>query len=296
MNKIPIVFSTDANLVVQLCVAITSLLHNSHKSTFYEIFILIDDNFPCTAKDRIHNLANIFHSCQIDFINVGSSFTGAFEIRGITKAAYYRLLIPNLFSQLPKIIYSDVDIIFQMDISDLIRINLEDCYIAGVYNECLMKNSELSYYFCNLGVDTAKYVNSGFLLMNIKKMQDDRIVERMMTLFSEREYTFQDQDIINIACKGAIKNIGKKYNLTLSSLAYSYEDADILGSNIHYTIERKPWSYNSLASDIWWEYYRRSSCFELKRYLMYHQSLLDYSNISIKQLVRLLVQKITKSK
>ena len=72
-----------------------------------------------------------FSRCRIQYRVVDDTFDQSFEIRGITAATYYRLLIPELIPEYDKVIYADVDIIFRMDLSELYETEIGNNYIAA---------------------------------------------------------------------------------------------------------------------------------------------------------------------
>ena len=92
---IPIVFAFDNNLVMPACVCISSLLMNANKDTSYDIFILHPANQSLNETDLV-KLPEYYDNCKVTFRPVGGEFDNAFEIRGITTPAYYRLLIPEI--------------------------------------------------------------------------------------------------------------------------------------------------------------------------------------------------------
>ena len=117
MNIIPIAFAFDNNLILPACVCISSLMMNAKKVTFYDIFILHSAQ-KALKKEELDKLPQYYKNCRIQYRQVDDTFDSAFEIRGITTPAYYRLLIPELITEYDKVIYSDADIIFRMDLSE----------------------------------------------------------------------------------------------------------------------------------------------------------------------------------
>lgn len=51
--------------------------------------------------------------------------------------------------------------------------------------------------------DFDTYLNSGVLLMNLKKIREDKL-ERRFAELAEEDWESQDQDILNIACHGEL--------------------------------------------------------------------------------------------
>ena len=98
MNIVPIVFAFDNNLAFPACICLSSLMMNAKESTFYDIFIL----HPASEElehEELDKIPSYYPTCKIQYIAVDDTFAQAYEIRGITTPAYYRLLIPELIPQ-----------------------------------------------------------------------------------------------------------------------------------------------------------------------------------------------------
>lgn len=130
MNTVPIAFAFDNNLVMPACVCISSLLMSAKPDTFYDIFILHSPKEELT-KEKLDLLPHYYSNCRLQYRKVDATFDDAFEIRGITTPTYYRLLIPDLIPEYDKVIYSDVDVIFRMDLSQLYQSDLAGYLLAA---------------------------------------------------------------------------------------------------------------------------------------------------------------------
>ena len=130
MNVVPIVFAFDNNIIQAACVCISSLMMNAKEDTFYDIFILHAKDVNL-KKNELNKIPANYKNCKIQYKVVGAEFDDAFEIRHVTKATYYRLLIPNLIPEYDKIIYADVDIIFRMDLAKVYSQDLSNNYLAA---------------------------------------------------------------------------------------------------------------------------------------------------------------------
>src|SRR5690606_17750971 len=131
-NILPIVFCFDDNLVLPAGICINSLLLHAKQDTFYDIFILHDKDAEYPKTSFFNKLKEQFNNFSITFRSVGDEFRGNYEIREITYAAYYRLLIPDIIPEYDKIFYFDVDIIFQCDLYDIYNsVDLSNYYIGG---------------------------------------------------------------------------------------------------------------------------------------------------------------------
>lgn len=277
MNTIPIVFAFDNNLILPACVCLSSLMMNAKEDTYYDIYILHAGNVDL-KKDDLNKTPQHYKNCKISYITVGSEFDDAFEIRHVTKATYYRLLIPNLIPNYEKVIYADVDIIFRMDLSEVYNQDYSDYYVAATLDMGLSQDQK---HLDSIGVERWKYLQAGFAVLNLKKMREDNMVSVFKEL-AKNNYKYQDQDILNISCKGKIKYLPPCYNVNDCALIYIYWHPEVLPSmfsekdyeyarkcgTIHYS-GYKPWKRYSIAFDIWWEYYRKSPFYDEKFYFKF---------------------------
>lgn len=253
---IPIVFSTDHRYVMPAGVAICSLLAASHNEQ-YDIFVLISDDVDeadcgLLRKQVAESSASAATASRISFIRPGDCFSGSYEVRGITEAAYYRLLIPWLIPQYDKIFYSDVDVVFQRGLSGSYSTDLGECYIAGV-NFDEYSNGLLTPHIKKLGLDAEKYINSGFLLINSRLMRSTGLKDTFLK-YAKRKYEYQDQDILNIICKDRIAYLPRENNRKASQMdGFCTEECGL----IHYT-GIKPWVGFTHCWEQWWEIYRKS--------------------------------------
>lgn len=248
---IPIVFSTDHNFIMPTGIAILSMLECAIDTKF-DIFVLQADDV--TNKDREALQEIVYrYSSSISFIFMGESFRGAFEIRDISSAAYYRLLIPWLIPQYEKIIYCDGDVICSDNIKDLYDEPLGDDYVAGV---CLNEydGNAFKEYAPMIGVDAKEYINSGILLINSKKQREYKLDDEYLRLAKNR-YTFQDQDIINVVCKCHVRHVPMRYNCPP-------DQGHLKGMCIIHYFGKKPWKAFTHSWMRWWEVYRRSPFYD----------------------------------
>lgn len=286
-NIVPIAFAFDNHLVMPACVCISSLLMNARPDTFYDIFILHAAKEK-PAKEKLDLLPHYYYSnCRLQYREVDATFDDAFEIRGITTPAYYRLLIPGLIPEYDKVIYSDVDVIFREDMSDIyVATGIDDYYVAGV-NSLSHLIPGYKKYYDRMQIDASKVIYSGNLIINSKKILQDHIIDKFKSL-AGKKFVFQDMDILNIVCLGRIKYLPPSFCLstfiTEKAINHRTELLNIWSEReiqyalnkgiIHYN-GQKPWKGYCINFDIWWEYYRKSPFFDEKFYYDFFAKKLD---------------------
>lgn len=301
MNIIPIVFCFDDNLKLPAAICLSSLLTHKAADTFYDIFIIHDKESTFNKDGYFDTLNKKFTNFKINFRLIGNEFNNAFEIRGITKAAYYRLLIPRLVPEYSKIMYHDVDIIFRDDLAKIyLETDIEDYYIAGVISPGSL-DKKIYESRMKMGFDPYKYILSGDLIFNSKLIIQDGLIEKFIEE-AKKKYIHQDQDIINIVCNGKIKILPPKFCGTIEAFRlhvtkekqaiYSTSELDEVFENgiIHYN-GPKPWKNFCPNFDIWWEYYRRSIFFNEKFYFDFFQKKMnEFDRLPLMKRIKILVR------
>lgn len=298
---IPIALAFDNNLVLPACICLSSLLMHAKDDTYYDIFILHSDKEDL-RKTELEKIPLYYKNCNIQFRTVGDVFDQAYEIRGITTPAYYRLLIPEIIPEYDKVIYADADIIFRMDLASVFSIDLGENYIAATRDLGLnFDKGGMDYIQSVEGLHLGDYIQSGFLVLNSRVIRQMRLVSVFKEL-AKQKLKFQDQDILNIACYGSIHYLPYEYNLTDYSHYYLLKEGRRLGitdeeaekilrvGNLHFN-GHKPWKKYSINYDIWWEYYRKSPYYDLNFYFDYYNSKLnELDSLSFIKRVKLLLR------
>ena len=141
-----------------------------------------------------------------------------------TIASLYRLLIPQLLpADVDKCIYLDSDIIVNLDINELWRIELS-YKILGVIPEVLNGvNTRKTFKLVadNL-IKPEDYFNSGVLLMNLKifRAEEDLIMDGINFISKNPAYKYFDQEILNYCFSTRTLKLPLKYNLLVNNLQY----------------------------------------------------------------------------
>lgn len=303
MNIVPIVFAFDNNLILPACVCISSLMMNANEDTFYDIFILHSAHIKL-KKEELDKLPLYYKNCRIQYKQVDDTFDSSFEIRGITTPAYYRLLIPELITEYDKVIYSDADIIFRMDLSELYHSDISQYYLAATKDVWLNFSDDGMKYISSVnGLRQGRYLQSGFIMMNCKKMLEDKLVDKFRN-FAKEKLKYQDQDILNLTCGEKVLFLSMKYNMTDNLYYFLNKERDKIASilsgedickamnngNIHFN-GHKPWKKYSINFDVWWESYRKSPFFDERFYFDYFYYRLNiFDQLSLWKRIKILVR------
>lgn len=219
---IPIVFTFDENYAVPAAVAIKSLVHKGSENTWYEIYVLYKNLSEQTRKqlDRV---------AKINWIEINDTVFGDVPVTTEYPVdVYYRLAIHDILPQYDRIIYSDVDVLFQGDLTEVFEMNMGDAYWAGVplernevpNTETLMgqKGNPNDPHYMSGHEKFPENKNelifaSGFMVINAKKMREDQMTQKFLQTIHQFEGRLKmfDLDVLNLACQGTIKQLPFEY-------------------------------------------------------------------------------------
>lgn len=249
-----IVFCINKSYIDILSVVLLSILENNRQD-FIHFYILTTD-FSEEDKKNYDFLHNSYENFDISFIVPDKERFKDLQLNidYISIETYYRYLIAELLPKEDKALYLDADIVVNGSLSELYHIDLKDNYIAGIKDTYIAK---LGYKpAANFSSDSL-YINAGVLLCNLSKMREDKLADKLLknTVKHFDAIKYQDQDIINITCRGKIKEIDCIYNFTSQNVK---EDKDKIKKAviIHYTGKLKAWDKDSKnkLKKVWLKY------------------------------------------
>ena len=270
---IPIFFAVDDNYVPFLCVALRSICDNRSDKFEYQINILIES----ISADSCNSITSFeCENIKIKFVNVREKLSAICQrlcIRDYySNATYYRFFIPEMFPEYDRGLYLDCDIVVNCDIAKLYNCRMGNS-IVGAIPEEVMTDIDIfgRYSETVLGISRNEYFNAGILVMNLKKMREIEIERLFSELLSLRTYRVaQDQDYLNVICKGQVFYLNKRWNKT----PMPDSNEAITPYIVHYKINFKPWRYDGIPYESYfWKYADKTEFSD-----MLHKIKNNYSN------------------
>ena len=283
-QKISVAYGLDNKYTYPTLVSMISILENASKYTFYTFYLLVEKNvFKNQNKEKFMHLEEKYNRCKVNILELTNENLSNARTNRYPMAAYYRLLLAKLIPDLNRIIYLDGDTIIFTDLTEMINLEMNDNIMLGFVDNSF-KNAE------QFGIKTYKYVTSGVLLINLKKMRKENISQKFFDFIdnNKKKLTQEDQTVINIVLHGRIDLLPPKFGMwnfknresVLSHNYYgnkklgvqAYSDEEILKgwrhpSILHFATKRKPWNknqfkYRKFFYDKWWDYAKKSGEFE----------------------------------
>ena len=277
-RTVPVMMGFDRGYMFPSGVAIHSVLEHADPSDRYRFYILteeenvgMDDGFFELLAAKFSNFTWEYRTIPADvFANIQLS------VRYSSAATYYRLLAARLLPELEYGIYLDGDIAVFGDIADMLDCCMadsgtffSDCYLAAAKDIGLRYGTDgfFARHRASIGFsdeDITGYFNAGVLVMNLKKIREDGLEERFVSLLANN-YTFVDQDILNMVCKGKVRYLPARFNIVANSIHnryYAYhvcsdprDREDLLADRSvisHYAGVVKPWQLQETPWDYAW--------------------------------------------
>lgn len=209
-HKINIAYCTDDNYMMPTLVSMTSAIETASKDSFYKFTVLVPEELSKENKQRLETFKKQHKSnASLNVVNMGTAFSDS-DFKQWSKAAYFRLLLPEILSNEKKCIYLDGDTIVRKDLYEMYQTDMKDYHIAGI-RDYVRK----SYITDNLEIPYDEYICSGVLILNLDNLRKDNMVEIFKKYVCEQnetgKYHFVDQDILNKACYGKIRHLPFKY-------------------------------------------------------------------------------------
>lgn len=259
MNReIPIFFTIDDSYAPFLAVALNSAIKNSDLQRGYKAIVLYQD----LGADNISRLQALqTENFKIELMPIRANMealddrmSNRLRCDYFTLTIYFRLFIPSMFPQYDKGIYIDSDVVLTDDIAKLFDIDIGENYI-GACNDLSIADIPplVAYTEKAVGVNAKEYINSGVLLMNLKKMRDDDLEGHFLSLLNKYHFDSiaPDQDYLNAMCNGKIYYLEEKWDTMPNDAKPMLTETSL----IHYNLFSKPWCYDGIQyEEQFWNY------------------------------------------
>lgn len=218
-NVVPIVFCFDKRILLGASVAIKSLIDCALKTTAYDIRIFHSDLNIKEQKNLTKLIENTQHNIGFHYINPTLFKQVPKSNKSWTEIVYYRFLTSQILKEYEKVIYSDVDVLFKDDLTELYNTEIEDFELGAVRAE---KNTPQAIGHKYFKENLKDYIYwSGLLLINNKCFEGKAILNKLLenANLKFKELKLFDLDLMNITCQN-IKPLDFKY-CVLQSIYYS---------------------------------------------------------------------------
>lgn len=263
-TAIPIVLAFTPSYFVPAATCLLSVLDHAPCAESFHVICLLSEPLGQKVTDQLYALDP--ERLRFTFVDMHGKLNEIYVDERYTVAASYRLLLPELLPEYNKVIYMDCDVIVRNNIADLYRAtDLYGLYMAGVFEATLDSQHD---HMQAIGCTPGRYINSGFLLMNLELLRRDTMVPKFLQSAQQEGLQFPDQDVINQLCAGRIVGLAPYYNAIRTYFLPQYK-TDFLRyysladwkavrqhGTVHYT-GSKPWNSITVMFTLWWTYFEK---------------------------------------
>ncbi|MEB3359374.1 MAG: glycosyltransferase family 8 protein [Synechococcales bacterium] len=250
-DSISIVCCSDEQYVPLMATMLTSLVKNHLSPEVLDIYVINDGILEATKQ----SLASLFPPQFIRIFWLDFDPKEVTELLGIPSrysqlsCHFYRLLMSKLLPEtVSQVIYLDADLIVLGNIADLWKTDLQG-KIVGAVQDFLETCGNAISNCQELGISpTAKYFNSGVLLIDLEKWRKQDISKRAIVCRLENEeavragkhYSY-DQFGLNVVLNDQWEELDPRWN-------YSPGPGKLNADPwiVHYYGDVKPWSMKCL--------------------------------------------------
>lgn len=261
-------------------VVIASVLRNTDEDTCFHI--LHDETLTKENRRRLKETVNM--SCSkssrkghgtVDFVDVSTAFSTVDDVDmekislRFTRGALFRLMLPDIMSNLDKVIYLDCDIVVTMDINDLWQKDLKGHAFAAVpLRNVTTEDDALPLPDDSIGrseikvnakgLSDERYVNSGVLLLNLEKMRaalsEGTMFVKAVHYIVSHGSALPDEEFLNVEYLGDILFLERRYNADPGD--ENYNDVFSMQRIWHFGGHSKIWNAfsGSNADILYWHY------------------------------------------
>jgi lipopolysaccharide biosynthesis glycosyltransferase len=177
---------------------------------------------------------------EIDFVAVPDEQLEGLPTTGFTrKATWYRIFLPELLTELDRVLFLDADLIALDSLASLWAVDLGDHYLAAVTN---VFQADHFYRPAQLGLDRPQeYFNAGVMLLNLDLLRREERVAALhrYALDHADGLVFRDQDVLNAVLAARRLPLHPRWNCMNSTLAFPWS-AYVFGAAAVEEARRRP--------------------------------------------------------
>lgn len=272
-----ILYTANDKFVPQIGAGICSICENNKEVKELSFYIL-SSGITKENRKKLSNFTNRYQR-QLQIIEIGDIrkyINFDFDTLGWHPVILARLLMDKMLPEnIERIIYLDGDTIVRSSLKDLWETNLKDSVI-GACMEPTVNHQRLE----KLGMTGLPYINSGVLLVDLKKWREEKIGDKIIAYYKKQRGRLLagDQDSINGTLKDDIHILPLKYNYCNTYDFYTYKSLRKIVAPtpyfskeeyleninnptiIHYLGEERPWREGNRHEyrEDFWKYLRKT--------------------------------------
>ena len=126
------------------------------------------------------------------------------------------------------------------------NIDINNYYIIGVKDYGVMCDG----YLDSLNL-SGKYINSGVVVFNLKKIREDKIIDKWFNIINNSKLLYPDQDALNIVCTDKEYYIHSMYNF-INNATLDVINKDLV-KIFHFAGPKEHWLADRFYAEEWYD-------------------------------------------
>ena len=162
--------------------------------------VLHEGTIPANEQEQLTEMVRAHQGC-IDFRLIDAELLATLPTKGPSlggRISWARVLLPEIFPHLDRVIYLDADVLAIKSLSPLWTEDLDGAVLGAVRN---VVEPSMRPHVASLGIrDPRRYFNAGVLLIDLEAMRGERSWERISEFVRgmSEPLTWFDQDALNV--------------------------------------------------------------------------------------------------
>lgn len=291
-NYVTIAMSSSEAYVPYLAVCLNSLKEHTSSTCNYDIVV-----FTSEIKDKDKKILRSYiesKNISLRFFNPKKYFQYVklhISHNYFKEECYYRIIAPLVFNHYDKLIFTDIDLIFNEDIQYLNNVKMNGkpllAAIDLVWHGIINQRPDLKEQYCKEVLkieDPYQYVNTGVLVFDIQHFDWKKYISKLFVLINNNKFETQEQCAINSLFYGNIEFLDYSWNTAtkthwitdlLSAMPPKTKEIYLASWQcpkiIHYLGGNKPWhDPDEDKANIWWQYAKETPYYKIIKNRLYN--------------------------
>ena len=290
-------YDRDGHYSKYVATSIVSIFENTTRNV--NIHILHDNTLNITNRDKFNYIAGVYGQ-KITFYNVETIAPDRIKaikdtLPSILQSRYsiatlYRLLIPNIFKNIKKLIYIDADTIVNCDINDLWKIDIDNYPIAGIPEVTIDEHVPYKNYLFDIkAVKKENYFNGGVLVFNLENLKqiNNKLNEGYKFFCEHPKCELFDQDILNISFSENYFKLPRDFDIFVNWERLHNRKP---GRGIYHFVENGiRMDLNDVFNHLFFEYFTKTPWFNIDMIGNIHKKILEIYNSQKELLLKTII-------
>jgi lipopolysaccharide biosynthesis glycosyltransferase len=223
MTVIDVACAADARYVPHCATMIASALAEHHSDL--RVHYLHGPELPARAKESITEMV-AEGGGSVSFLEIDpAQVAGLPSWDYISATMWYRVFLPELLPEVPRVLYLDADTIIVDSLAPLWEIDLGNQLVGAVTNVFQRAASDQPEQF-ELRRSDPPYFNSGVLLMNLELMREQETSSELLgyARANSDRLGWPDQDALNHVLGAKRHHLHPRWNLMNSFLLFPWSE------------------------------------------------------------------------